>query len=58
MDAAHAKKAMIVGFSDGAYSAYETAVLAPERVERIAAIGAGTLRKGYFSVSVPISDSF
>ena len=27
MDAAHVKKAMIVGFSDGAYSAYETASL-------------------------------
>lgn len=54
MDAAHVKKAMIVGFSDGAYSAYETAVLAPERVERIAAIGAGTLRKGYFSADIDV----
>ena len=45
---------MIVGFSDGAYSAYETAVLAPERVERIAAIGAGTLRKGYFSADIDV----
>lgn len=31
MDAAHVKKAMIVGFSDGAYSAYETAVLAQQK---------------------------
>lgn len=39
----------ILGFSDGAYTAYEIAALYPERVERIVAIGAGTLEAGYFS---------
>ena len=38
----------IFGFSDGAYTAYEIAALHPERVERITAIGAGTLTAGYF----------
>ena len=39
----------ILGFSDGAYTACEIAALHPERVERITAIGAGTLTAGYFS---------
>lgn len=39
----------LFGFSDGAYTAYEIAALYPERVERITAIGAGTLKAGYFS---------
>ena len=40
--------AMLLGFSDGAYSAYKVAALYPEAVERVVAIGAGTLRKGFF----------
>ena len=40
--------ATLLGFSDGAYSAYKVAALYPEAVERIVAIGAGTLRKGFF----------
>ncbi|MBO4401941.1 MAG: alpha/beta hydrolase [Selenomonadaceae bacterium] len=39
----------ILGFSDGAYTAYEIAALYPQYVERICAIGAGTLKAGYFS---------
>ncbi len=40
--------ATLLGFSDGAYSAYKVAALYPEAVERVVAIGAGTLRKGFF----------
>ena len=42
------KPVKILGFSDGAYTAYEIAALYPERVERIVAIGAGTLDAGFF----------
>ena len=43
------KPIKILGFSDGAYTAYEIAALYPEKVERIVAIGAGTLKAGYYS---------
>ena len=46
----------ILGFSDGAYTAYEIAALYPERVERITAIGAGTLKAGYFSSEISIAE--
>ncbi len=46
----------ILGFSDGAYTAYEIAALYPERVERITAIGAGTLQAGYYSAEINLSD--
>ena len=46
----------ILGFSDGAYTAYEIAALYPERVERVTAIGAGTLQAGYFSGEMKLSD--
>ena len=36
--------AVLLGFSDGAYTAYKVASMYPERAERIVAIGAGTLR--------------
>ncbi len=39
----------ILGFSDGAYTAYKLAAMYPARVERITAIGAGTLKAGYYS---------
>ena len=38
----------ILGFSDGAYTACKIANLYPSDVERIVAIGAGTLRAGFF----------
>ncbi len=41
--------AILLGFSDGAYTAYKVASLAPDRVDRVIAIGAGTLRPGFFS---------
>ena len=44
----------ILGFSDGAYTAYEIAALYPERVERITAIGAGTLTAGYFPSEISL----
>ena len=46
----------ILGFSDGAYTAYELAALYPERVERITAIGAGTLKAGYFPAQINLAD--
>lgn len=45
------KPARIVGFSDGAYSAYKVAAMYPGAVERIVAIGAGTLAAGYFAAN-------
>lgn len=48
LDAVTNKPARIFGFSDGAYTAYKLAAMYPARVERIVAIGAGTLKAGYF----------
>ena len=50
------KSVKILGFSDGAYTAYEIAALYPERVERIAAIGAGTLQAGFFPDKMSLAD--
>ncbi len=46
----------ILGFSDGAYTAYEIAALYPQRVERITAIGAGTLKAGYFPSEINLAE--
>ena len=46
----------ILGFSDGAYTAYEIAALYPQYVDRIAAIGAGTLQAGFFSGEMRVED--
>lgn len=46
----------ILGFSDGAYTAYEIAVLYPQYVDRICAIGAGTLQAGFFSGEMKVDD--
>lgn len=46
--------AVLFGFSDGAYTAYKVAATAPERVERIIAIGAGTLKPGHFKPELPV----
>ena len=43
------KPKKILGFSDGAYTAYKIAEMYPQKVERIVAIGAGTLTAGYYS---------
>lgn len=42
------KPAIILGFSDGAYTSYALDARYPGSVDRIIAIGAGTLRPGYF----------
>lgn len=47
---------MIVGVGDGAYAAMEAAIEEPEIVDRIVAIGAGTLKKGFIPSSIPYSD--
>ena len=48
--------AVLLGFSDGAYTAYKVASMYPERVERIIAIGAGTLKHGFFSGEMKVAD--
>lgn len=50
------KAAPVLGFSDGAYTAYKLAAMYPEAVERIVAIGAGTLKAGYFPPEMKIAD--
>ena len=50
------KPVQVIGFSDGAYTAYKLAAMYPARVERIVAIGAGTLKAEYFGDSMKISD--
>ncbi len=56
LNAAGEKSVKILGFSDGAYTAYEIAALYPERVAGIAAIGAGTLQVGFFPDKMSLSD--
>lgn len=48
------KPAPVIGFSDGAYTAYKLAVAHPQAVEKLVAIGAGTLKPGFFPDSMPI----
>lgn len=48
------RPAPILGFSDGAYTAYALAALEPTAVERLAAIGAGTLKPGFFPSTLPL----
>lgn len=50
------KPVKIIGFSDGAYTAYKVAAMYPAQVERIIAIGAGTLQAGYFSGEMKLDD--
>ncbi|MDY4031452.1 MAG: alpha/beta hydrolase [Pyramidobacter sp.] len=46
----------IFGFSDGAYTAFKVASLYPDAVERIVAVGAGTLKPGYFPSEMKVED--
>jgi len=46
----------ILGFSDGAYTAYKIAEMYPEKVERIVAIGAGTLHPHYFTGKMDLAE--
>lgn len=48
--------APVIGFSDGAYTAYMLAKLHPEAVEKLVAIGAGTLKPGFFPNSMPVEE--
>ena len=50
------RKARILGFSDGAYSAMSIAINDPELVERVVAIGAGTVRAGFMAEDVNVKD--
>lgn len=50
------KAAPIVGFSDGAYAALKVAALYPDSVDRLIAIGAGTLEPGFFSPEMRLAD--
>lgn len=50
------QKALLVGFSDGAYSSMSIAVHYPELIERVVAIGAGTVKSGYMSAQVDVED--
>lgn len=56
MDEVTKAPAPILGFSDGAYTACRLAALHPERVERIVAMGAGTLEAGYFPPAIRVED--
>lgn len=56
MRAVTKKPAAIIGFSDGAYTAYKVASMYPGSVDRIVAIGAGTLKKGFFSGEMNVTD--
>lgn len=56
LDEVTVKSVQIIGFSDGAYTAYKIAALHPERVERIVAIGAGTLAEGFFPSEMNFSE--
>lgn len=48
--------AVLLGFSDGAYTSYKVAAMYPERVDRIVAIGAGTLKPGFFSGELKVAE--
>lgn len=54
--AAAGKAVKILGFSDGAYTAYALAAAYPEDVNRIAAIGAGTVAPGFFRTDMTWED--
>lgn len=49
------RPAALLGFSDGAYTALEVAALRPQAVERVVAIGAGTLERGFFPEELPLA---
>lgn len=48
--------AMVIGFSDGAYASYALATKYPQAVDRIVAIGAGTLTPGYYHADMTWED--
>ncbi|MCR5085426.1 MAG: alpha/beta hydrolase [Succinivibrionaceae bacterium] len=48
--------ARVVGFSDGAFTAYKLAAMYPGMVDRVVGIGAGTLEPGFFQGDLLISE--
>lgn len=50
------RPAPLLGFSDGAYTALEVAAVKPRAVERVVAIGAGTLEPGFFPDKLPLAE--
>ena len=56
MSAVTSEPAILLGFSDGAYTAYQVASLAPKKIDRVIAIGAGTLEKGFFKEGLTVAD--
>lgn len=54
MEKITARPATLLGFSDGAYTALEVAALRPQAVDRVVAIGAGTLMPGFFPDKLPL----
>ena len=50
------RPAPLLGFSDGAYTALEVAALRPRAVERVVAVGAGTLAPGFFPDKLPLAE--
>ncbi len=50
------EKAILLGFSDGGYTALKVAATYPSAVDRVIAIGAGTLEKGFFENDLKLSD--
>lgn len=56
MKAVTDKPAPVFGFSDGAYTALKLASMHPEAVEKIVAVGVGTLKPGFFPDSLPLSE--
>ena len=50
------ERCKVLGFSDGAYTAYTLAKLKPYLIERLVAIGAGTLKAGYFPDQISLED--
>ena len=47
-------KCSLLGFSDGAYTAYKFAVMYPDLVERVIGIGAGTLKSHFFPKEISL----
>ena len=56
MRAVTTEPAILLGFSDGAYAAYKVAAMYPDAVDRVIGIGAGTLKKGFFSGELKVAD--
>ncbi len=50
------QRAAFLGFSDGAYTAYAVAREKPDAVERLVAIGAGSVQEGQFPPTLAIED--